>query len=398
MKKSNIILAVLILSMISLIFSGCGGGGTTPTINHSPTITSLTASPQSPIEIDQSTVITCSSSDSDGDPLTYAWTKTGGTITGTGSAITWTAPDIEGTYVITCAVSDGRGGEDSKTLNIVVSEPEPTPPLNLTISVDSEYYDNITGKMFVKGGINEITITFSSTVNTSVVKVGSELVSVSSDDSLVWVGSYNFTDVCGAVLITVEIEGVEDIVAAKAVIVDSGNPYTELKATFNEDYCNVGYSLTISSDYYNLGYIPGCCGDDCSGLAQWNIEIYDETPWGDYCAEEFYTEPIAQIEGTTCPITITTQCIDEIYIQSEGWVDFFDKNYWVVATLTDNVGNEITYYGLVETDGYDDEIAGFVELSINPSSLYCWCFAEDPVLADLVVGDCDGTVADICWQ
>lgn len=398
MKRNKIILAVLILSMIALIFSGCGGGGTTPSTNHLPTITSLTANPQSPIEINQNTIITCSASDPDGDSLTYAWTKTGGEITGTGSVITWIAPDIAGTYTITCTVSDGRGGEVNDSVSIVVSESEPIPiPVDLMIIVDSEYFDTVTGRMFVKGGINEITITFSSTVNTPVVKVGNELVSVSSDDSLVWVGSYNFTDVCGAVFITVEIEEVEDMVAAKAVIVDSGNPYVELKATFHEDFCNVGYSLTISSDYYNLGYIPGCCGDDCSGLSRWNVEIYDEVPWGDYCAEEFYTEPIAQIDGTTCPITITTECIDEIYIQSEGWVDFFDKNYWVVATLIDNVGNEITYYGLVETDGYDDEIVGFVELSINPSSLYCWCFAEDPVLADLVVGDCDGTIADTCW-
>jgi hypothetical protein len=78
-------------------------------------------------------------------------------------------------------------------------------------------------------------------------------------------------------------------------------------------------------------------------------------------------------------------------------VDFFDKNYWVVATLIDNVGNEINYYGFVETDGYADEIVRFVELSINPSSLNCWCFAEDPEFADLVVGDCDGTVANTCW-
>ena len=282
-------------------------------------------------------------------------------------------------------------------MSIVVSESKPNPILTvLTISVNSEYYDIQSGKTYVKGGSNDITITFSSTVNHPILKVNNEKIPVFTIDSSVWAGAYNFTDVCGAVLITVEIEEVEDIVAAKTVIVDSGNPYAELKATFNEDYCNVGYSLTINSDY-NL-YIPGCCEDDCSGLAWWNVNIYDKIPWGDYCAEEFYTEPIAQIDGTTCPITITTECIDEIYIQSEGWVNFFDKNYWVVATLIDNVGNEITYYGLVETDGYYDEIAGFVELSINPSSLYYWCFDEDPVFADLVVGDCDGTVADTCWQ
>ena len=396
MKSNKIILALLILSMIALISAGCGGGGTTPPINHSPTITSLTANPQSPIEINQNMVITCSASDSDGDPLAYTWTKTGGTITGTGSAITWIAPDIEGTYTITCTASDGRGGEVNDSVSIVVLESEPISMLS--ISVDSEYHDNTTGKAYVKGGSHDIFITFSSTVNYPIVKVDNEFIPVFTNDSLVWAGTYNFTGDCNAVLITVEIEGVEDLVAAKSVVVDSGNPYAELKATFQEDFCNAGYSLTISSDYYNPGYIPGCCGDDCSGLAWWNVEIYNEVPWGDYCAEGFYAEPIAQIDGTTCPITITTECIDLIYVQSEGWVDFFDKNYWVVATLIDNVGNEITYYGFVETDGYADEIVRFVELSINPSSLNCWCFAEDPEFADLVVGDCDGTVANTCWQ
>ena len=67
MKRSKIILSVLILSMITLIFSGCGGGGTIPSINHSPTITSLTANPQSPIEVNQSTTITCLATDPDND-------------------------------------------------------------------------------------------------------------------------------------------------------------------------------------------------------------------------------------------------------------------------------------------------------------------------------------------
>lgn len=87
----------------------------------SPTISNLTANPSS-IDIKQTTTITCSTSDQDDDPLTYSWTKNGGTITGSGSTITWTAPSTPGAYTITCTVSDGKGGQDSESVNIEVTE------------------------------------------------------------------------------------------------------------------------------------------------------------------------------------------------------------------------------------------------------------------------------------
>jgi len=114
-------LAILALFITTLvIFSGC-----TPP-NHPPTIVSLTANPQSPIEVNQSTVITCLATDQDGDTLYYTWTGTGGMITGIGSTITWTAPDTAGIYVITCTVSDGKS-IGIQSIIIEVSEPEPEP-------------------------------------------------------------------------------------------------------------------------------------------------------------------------------------------------------------------------------------------------------------------------------
>jgi hypothetical protein len=87
--------------------------------NHSPEISSLMANPSS-IDVNQTSTITCSASDPDDDSLAYTWTKSGGTITGSGSTITWTAPSAAGTYAITCTVSDGNGGEDSESVNIIV--------------------------------------------------------------------------------------------------------------------------------------------------------------------------------------------------------------------------------------------------------------------------------------
>ena len=114
-----VILALFITTLV--IFSGCAG--TTPSINHPPTIVSLTANPQSPIEVNQSTTITCLATDQDGDTLIYSWNKTGGTITGSGSTIAWIAPAISETYAITCKVSDGNGGQDSKSINIKITAP-----------------------------------------------------------------------------------------------------------------------------------------------------------------------------------------------------------------------------------------------------------------------------------
>lgn len=91
--------------------------------NLAPIISELTAISSS-IDINQATNITCSASDPDDDSLAYTWTKTGGTISGSGSTITWTAPSTAETYTITCTVFDGNGGEDSESVNIQVFELE----------------------------------------------------------------------------------------------------------------------------------------------------------------------------------------------------------------------------------------------------------------------------------
>ena len=62
-----------------------------------------------------------SASDPDGDSLTYNWTVTGGTIDDTSAQnINWTTPSTYGNYIISVTVSDGKGGEDSKSEDIYV--------------------------------------------------------------------------------------------------------------------------------------------------------------------------------------------------------------------------------------------------------------------------------------
>ena len=91
-------------------------------LNNSPLISSLVANPTS-ILTSAATTITCSASDADGDTLTYSWSAVSGTISGTGSAITWTAPAAASTYVINVTVSDGQGGTAQLSVNVVVAAP-----------------------------------------------------------------------------------------------------------------------------------------------------------------------------------------------------------------------------------------------------------------------------------
>jgi hypothetical protein len=98
--------------------------------NFLPTITSLTANPETVTPGWLSTV-TVVASDRNGDPLTCTWSATGGTLsstTGCGS-VTWTAPAAVGTYTVSVSVTDNFPGHSpvSRSVSIVVNQvPVPT--------------------------------------------------------------------------------------------------------------------------------------------------------------------------------------------------------------------------------------------------------------------------------
>jgi len=125
---------------ISVIVSDDKGGTATESCdievaNTPPVIASLTPGATT-VGPRGSCTVTCTASDPDGDTITYAWSTTGGTISGTGSSVTWTAPVTEGTCTITVTVSDGKGGTDSESCNIQITN---TPPViaSLTPSATS---------------------------------------------------------------------------------------------------------------------------------------------------------------------------------------------------------------------------------------------------------------------
>ncbi len=62
-------------------------------------------------------------SDPDKDRLNYAWSSTGGTVTGSGETATFNASGVKaGSYTVSVTVNDGRGGKASCSMNVNVSE------------------------------------------------------------------------------------------------------------------------------------------------------------------------------------------------------------------------------------------------------------------------------------
>ena len=124
MKLKSFLQLSVIAILTIFILNGCDGdeNGTGPS-NESPVIISLIANPTI-VEINGTSIITCTANDPDGDNLTYIWEASGGSISGTGSSVNWTAPNTGGTYLVSCTVDDGNGGQDFEFVNIIVTENE----------------------------------------------------------------------------------------------------------------------------------------------------------------------------------------------------------------------------------------------------------------------------------
>jgi len=119
---THLLIAVILATGIA-VFGGCTAAPATENttaVNGVPAISFV----EGPLEVmpSSSSNFICEASDPDNDVLTYTWTARDGVIVGGGSGITWNAPAQSGSYTVNVSVTDGKGGEASKSLTVTVME------------------------------------------------------------------------------------------------------------------------------------------------------------------------------------------------------------------------------------------------------------------------------------
>jgi hypothetical protein len=93
--------------------------GATSSSNAAPAVTA-NCNPCT-VEIGQTTALSATATDADGDTLTYQWTAASGTFSNATAATTvWTAPIQAGSVTATVTVEDGRGGSTTGTAGLQV--------------------------------------------------------------------------------------------------------------------------------------------------------------------------------------------------------------------------------------------------------------------------------------
>jgi len=238
-----------------------------------------------------------------------------------------------------------------------------------TVAVTSQVA--VEGKTYIKGGEQTITVTFAVPTEPVSVYVGGslkiaailnnnpegipdnavEVVMYSDEEKKIYTGTFNFKQLNGLVA-TLDAKSTvmanfcaEDYIYVSTCdtcapckypyIVDNWGPQSKITVTPTDCPCE-GCTLLFESTPTDpeCGESEECCGDDCSGIASWSIDIYDQDPF-DECCNISCIEPIDSCSGTACPISCESICLET-------------GIYKLVITLVDTVGNETRYYGSME--------------------------------------------------
>lgn len=204
---------------------------------------------------------------------------------------------------------------------------------------------------YVSAGSHDITVTFPAPVaglvsasispcsgdyTKAFIADGTSVVLFPDATRKIWTGSGTFTasaSDCCASYVEVNSGECSDVVCiAFPVIVDGEAPEATVEICLVDCEC-AGCEIVFSSHTNEEECLPDevICGDDCSGLASWAIDIYDRYPFDECCEVPCY-EPIESDSGV-CPIDFTTTCLADLVADDSD-------TFYAVVTLVDNVGND----------------------------------------------------------
>jgi len=222
-----------------------------------------------------------------------------------------------------------------------------------TVAVTSQVA--VTGKNYIKAGSQTITVTFAVPTEPVSVYVGAalkdnpvgvpstadEVVLYTADGGLTYTGTVLFDGDCDEAYIYVLT--CETCAPCKyPYTVDGVGPASEITIASKACAC-VGCDLTFKTPTQSAvcGVTGVCCGDACSGFASYTIDLYTSDPFDDCCDVPCITPAYSCTAGVACPVDCTLSCVT-----GTGTA----KEYWVVATLLDKVGNRKRYYATIELD------------------------------------------------
>ena len=135
-SRGSLVAVVAVLAVAAILGSACAAPAPPPVVtppapppNQSPVISKVTANPAEVVSGD-STIIIAVAADPDDDPITYVWSASEGTVTGTGSQVTWVSPGKTGSFNIGLTVKDNRGGQTTGSVTVSVIGPTKTVTFN----------------------------------------------------------------------------------------------------------------------------------------------------------------------------------------------------------------------------------------------------------------------------
>jgi len=317
-------------------------------VNTAPVITAIANQTTTLGELFSYPVV---ATDADGDTLTYSLTECPLLMEiSAAGVITWT-PEFDtqlGPQAVVVEVSDGIDVATGGFVLTVAPAPEPD-PLVIDIDVPDAYVHPTKGPI-VAADCYDVVVTFSDNSITEGEDVWARWNDVGGNNGP-WVlldANADYTEFteeicfdtaaiteCVPICIEVKVGTIccDPIIYSETITVDSIAPCASFTVTFEDcGICEVPPGANMAWTTACLGDCgvgSDCCGDNCSGVGDWEFVLDD-----DYCLGACDTET-----GNDCDITGAFECGCLTYddIETEGVNEGIHE---VLVSIKDNVGNE----------------------------------------------------------